>query len=92
MATDVLTEAAQREGVTKLVAKDTSFFPDPTDKNDYDEATKPDVTIYPDTEEANGAFTICTSRQKKEGTANQEVEEQVRGRRRARELEARTAW
>ena len=39
MATAVFTEAAQREGARKLVAKDTSLWPDPTDKNDYEEET-----------------------------------------------------
>ena len=86
----MFTEAAQREGVKKFVAKDTSQWPDPTDKNDYEEETKPDVTIHPDTEEASRAYTIEPLGQKNEGST---VQEKVkRGSKRNGEWEARTAW
>lgn len=73
------------------MAKDTSLWPDPTDKNDYEEETKPDVTIYPDTEEARRAYTIEPSRQKKEGATGQVCDEKKESQR-VRKWEARTAW
>ena len=73
------------------MAKDTSLWPDPTDKNDYEEETKPDVTIYPDTEEARRAYTIEPSTQKKAGATGQVCDEK-KGSKRVREWEARTAW
>ena len=66
------------------MAKDTSSRPDPTDKNDYEEETKTDVTIYPDTEEATRAYTIKPSRQTKE--------DEKGGNKRIRDSEAKTAW
>ncbi|EPS97527.1 hypothetical protein FOMPIDRAFT_1024998, partial [Fomitopsis schrenkii] len=72
VGTSVFEQAAQREGVPKLVAKDTNYWPDPTDKNDYDDAAKPDVTVYPHTEEAKRAYKVKPSRQRTNETTVQE--------------------
>ncbi|KAI0727012.1 hypothetical protein C8Q72DRAFT_887002 [Fomitopsis betulina] len=69
--------AATQDDTRKLVAKDTHSFPDPTDKNDYDDGTKPDVTVYPVTAEAERAYTI-----QRKGT-----EQVIKP-----EFEARVAW
>ncbi|KAH9936629.1 uncharacterized protein B0H18DRAFT_327917 [Fomitopsis serialis] len=83
VANSVFDHVPIKAGVPRLVAKNTSVWPDPTDKGDFEENTKPDVTVYPEHDDAKRAYTIEASALRGK-SANRTKH--------CREKEARTSW
>ncbi|KAH9936639.1 uncharacterized protein B0H18DRAFT_950850 [Fomitopsis serialis] len=83
VANSVFDHVPIKAGVPRLVAKNTSVWPDPTDKGDYEENTKPDVTVYPEHDDAKRAYTIEASALR--GKSDNRKQH-------CREKEARTSW
>ncbi|KAH9936628.1 uncharacterized protein B0H18DRAFT_1165261, partial [Fomitopsis serialis] len=83
VANSVFDHVPVRDGIPRLVAKNTHRWPDPTDKPDFEENTNPDVTVYPEHDDAKRAYTIEASALK--GKSEQRIKH-------CAEKEARTSW
>ncbi|KAH9936638.1 uncharacterized protein B0H18DRAFT_1206888 [Fomitopsis serialis] len=83
VANSVFDHVPVRDGIPRLVAKNTHRWPDPTDTPDFEENTNPDVTVYPEHDDAKRAYTIEASALK--GKSEQRIKH-------CEEKEARTSW
>ncbi|KAH9936632.1 uncharacterized protein B0H18DRAFT_1113994 [Fomitopsis serialis] len=83
VANSVFDHVPVKDGIPRLVAKNTHRWPDPTDKPDFEENTDPDVTVYPEHDDAKRAYTIEASALK--GKSEQGIKH-------CAEKEARTSW
>ncbi|KZT64569.1 hypothetical protein DAEQUDRAFT_769561 [Daedalea quercina L-15889] len=83
VANSVFGQIPAETNTEKLVAKDTYIWPDPTDKNNFEQNTRPDVMVYPVNDDARRAYTLSSTALKKKKEAE---------RKRCAEKEARIAW